>query len=260
MKARKETVVPKISYGWKQLIISILSQAKAQDGDLALSSRQVSQIISKGLLALSVVSLWWWNWQLLFASAIAVSLMWLTYKVPSKQWRKLWQTGIGFVNGRNSKLVFAVGSGSLGGLVTYMMSAIWVDTENHWLATGSILQGLATVAVLIMVGWQVSRKSDRNSVKFDRYLQDLTAAESLKRLIAIRQLTNLVRKKVLDREQKLQLIEYFHFMLSGSQESTIQEALLDGLDVLGFSEFHISQSHDGSTPIRLKHLVRENVS
>ena len=235
MRARKETIVPKTS----------------------LSSGRKSQIISKGLLVLGVASLWCWNWQLLLASAISISLMWLTYKVPSQQWRKLWQTGITLVNGRNSKLVFAVGSGSLGGFVTYMMSAIWVDTENHWLATGSILQGFATLIVLILVGWQVST-GDRNAVKFDRALQDLTAAEALKRLIAVRQLTNLVRKKALDREQKMQLIEYFHFMLSTSQESIIQEALLDGLDVLGFSGFNVSQSSTALTPIRLKDSVRES--
>lgn len=254
---RKETVVPKTSSGWEQLKRSGIDRAKKRDS--ALSSRQKSQIISKGLIMVGVVSLWWWNWQLLFAGAIAIALMWLTYKVPSRQWRKLWQTGISLLTRQNSKLVFAVGSGSLGGLITYMMSAIWVDTENHWLATGSILQGFATLAVLILVGWQIKQNnSDRHSLKFDRALEDLTAAEALKRLIAIRQLTNLVRKQVLDREQKMQLIEYFHFMLIFPQETVIQEALLDGLDILGFSGSNVVQSSIALTPIRLKDSVREN--
>lgn len=254
--------MPKTSYGAKQLKSSTI------DRNSTLSSRQKSRIIRQGSIILGVMSLWWWNWQLLLSSAIAISLMWLTYKVPSKQWRKLWQTGSNLVTRHHHrKLVFAVGSGSLGGFVTYMISAIWLDTENHWLATGSILQGLATVAVLMMVGWQVSRESglgraepfhDRSSFQFDRYLQDLTATESLKRLIAIRQLTNLVKKKALEREQKLQLIEYFHFMLSRPQELMIQEALLDGLEVLGFSGFNVPQSSTTSNSIRLKHLVREN--
>ena len=249
--------MPKTSYGWEQLKRSKIDRAKKQDS--ALSSRQKSQIISKGLIMLGVVSLWWWNWQLLLATTIGICLMWLTYKVPSRQWRKLWQTGSNLLTRHHSKLVFAVGSGSLGGFVTYMMSAIWLDTENHWLATGSILQGFATLAVLILVGWQVKQNySDRYSAKFDRTLQDLTAPESLKRLIAIRQLTNLVRKKALDREHKLQLIEYFHFMLSTPQESAIQEALLDGLEILGFAEFNVPQSFTVPNPIQLKHLVREN--
>ena len=255
MKARKETVVPKTSSGWEQLILLIFAP---KNRHLALSSRKNSPIIGKGLLIFGIVSLWWWNWQLLLASAIAISLMWLTYKVPFRKWRKLWQSRIGLINGHHNKLVFAVGSGSLGGFLTYMMSAIWVDTENHWLATGSILQGLATLAVLILVGWQVSSDSDRNNQKFDLLLQDLTATEPLKRLIAIRQLTNLVQKKTLDRDQKLQLSEYFHFMLSQPQESTIQEALIDSLAILGFSSFNVSQSSTVSTPIRLKHSVREN--
>lgn len=258
---QKEAVVPKRSYGWEQLIIAIFSPAKVKDWDvLALSSQQVSQIVSKGLLALSLVSLWWWNWQLLLASSVGMGLMWLTYKMSQKQWRKLWQTGSGLITGYNRKLVFAVTSGSLGGFMTYLITAIWADTENRWLATGSILQGFGTLLTLILVGWQINRtNSDRHVVKFEQLLADLTASDSLKRLIAIRQLTNLVRHKSLDREHRLQLIEYFQFMLSQPQETHLQEALLDGLDLLGISAFSSSESVTVQTPLKLKHSVTENV-
>ena len=250
------------SYGWEQLVLSILSQAKAQDWNgVTLSSRQRAKIASKSLLMLGFISLWWWNWQLLLATGSGIGLMWLTYKVSSKQWRKLWQTGIDLLTGQNRKLILAVSSGSVGGLFIYMMSAIWASTENQWLAAGSILQVFTTLIILVLVGWQITQQaSDRNKTKFDRLLQDLSAADALKRFIAVRQLTHLAQKKALDREHKLHLIEYFQFMLTQHQESAIEEALLDGLDILGFSSFDGLQSPNALTPIELKHSLRENVS
>ena len=189
--------------------------------------------------------------------------MWLTYKMSHKQYRRLWQRLTSFLTGYNRRLLLAVASGSLGGLVTYIIASIWADTENHWLATGSILQGLGTLITLILLGWQINREStQRYEAKFEQLLEDLTADNSLKRLIAIRQLTNLAYKKVLDREQQTQLIEYFCLMLTQSQEPSLQEALLDSLDILGVSNvsnFALPQSRTVTTPIKLQHSVSERV-
>lgn len=251
----------KTSYKWERLIFLIFARAKLQKRDIAgLSSQKNSQqALGKGFVALALVSLWWWNWQLLVATGFAIGLMWLTYGMSPKQWRKLWERTVALVAGsnRNSnrKLVFAVVSGSLGGAIAYLMTAIWADTENHWLATGSILQGFGTLITLILLGWQINRESSyRHDTKFEQLLVDLTTSDSLKRLIAIRQLTNLVQKKALEREQRLQLIEYFYFMLAQPQEITIQEALLDSLAVLGVSAYKSDTSQSFSTvttPIKL---------
>ena len=256
---RKETVLSKKSYGWEQLLKSILYRTKTRNGGVyAISSARLSQIISQGLLILALVSLWWWNWQLLLSAGVGVSLMWLTYKVSAKQWRRLWQTIVGLLTGSNRKLVFAVGGGSLGGFITYLFAVVWADTENHWLAVSSILQGFGILTTLILLGWHISRDSKhRTLAKFEQLLKDLTAYKSLKRFIAIRQLTNLARKKALDSEQKLQLVEYFHFMLSQPQEPSIQSALLDSLDILGVSNLSFSQPPRAKTPIRLQESVRE---
>ena len=255
---QKEAVVGKASYGLKQFLLPISGGTKVRNGNRGLSSKQMSRAIRKGLLLLAVVSFWWWNGQLLLATTVGIGMMWLTYKVSHKRYRKLWQTGIDWLTGHNRRLLFAVGSGSLGGFFTYMMAAIWADTENHWLATGSILQSLGTAIALIVLGWQINRgNSDRSTLKFDRLLEDLTATDTLKRLIAVRQLTNLAYKNELMREQKLQLIEYFQFMLGQSQETAIEEALLDSFDILGIST-PSSSSPTIVTPVKLRHLISED--
>jgi hypothetical protein len=255
--------VRKTSYKWKRSLLLILAQTQVQQWHFLRSIlKKKSRTIGKGFFGLALISLWWWNWQLLVAASVGIGLMWLTYQIPLKQWRKLWEKIISSLTGSNRKLVFAVLSGSLGGFITYMITAIWADSENHWLATASILQGFGTLITLILLGWQINRdKSDRYEAKFEQLVADLTAADSLKRFMAIRQLTNLGHKKALNREQRQQSIEYFYFMLAQSPETSIQEALYDSLDVLGVSaySFPYSQSSQHSTPIELKHSMVKNV-
>jgi hypothetical protein len=261
---RKESFVRKTSYKWERFILLIFAQTQVPQWNYLRSSLQKnSQTIGKGFFVLALISLWWWNWQLLVATGVGIGLMWLTYQVSPKQWHKLWEKAISSLTGSNRKLVFAVLSGSLGGFITYMITAIWADSENRWLATGSILQGFGTLITLILLGWQINRQSsDRYDAKFEQLIEDLTAADSLKRFIAIRQLTNLGHKKALNREQRRQLIEYFHFMLAQSPETSIQEALFDSLDVLGVSAYsfpYSQSSQNHSNPIQLKHSVAKNV-
>ena len=251
----------KTSSRWEQFLLINPSQTKTKDWYvLALSSKQVSQITRKGLVALSLISLWWWNWQLLLATGTGIGLMWLTYKIPRKRYRRLWQKFSGLVTGQNRRLMLAVFSGSIGGLFTYAIANVWADAENRWLVTGSILQGLGTLITLILLAWYINRDSERrNEDKFDRLVGDLTANDSLKRSIAIRQLTKLGCQNNLDRLQKLHLIEYFYLMLARPQESVIQEALLDSLELLGATNLSVPQSPVTATPIRLKHPISENV-
>jgi hypothetical protein len=255
--------VRKTSSKWKRSLLPILVQTQLQQWHFGKSFlKKRFPTTGQGFLVLALISLWWWNWQLLFAASVGIGLMWLTYQVSLKQWRKLWEKIISSLTGSNRKLVFAVLSGSLGGFVTYMTTAIWADSENHWLATGSILQGFGTLITLILLGWQINRHhSDRNNSQFEQLVADLTAIDSLKRFIAIRQLTNLGQKKALNREQRRQLIEYFYFMLAQSPETSIQEALYDSLDVLGVSDrsFPDSSSLQHSNPIELKHSALKNV-
>ncbi|MEM9272116.1 MAG: ATP synthase subunit I [Cyanobacteria bacterium P01_F01_bin.143] len=228
--------MPKILYRWEQALVSILSQAQAKDWDiLALSPRQVSKITTRGLLLLGIILLWWWNWKLLLATFVGIVVMLIVYTFKKQHWQRFFRRCQGLLTGYNRKLAFAVGTGGLGAFITYLTASIWADSENRWLATGSILQGFVTLITLFLLGWHFNR--DRNGeTKFNELLLELTAVDPLKRLIVIRQLTNLGKKNRLSREQLLQLVEYFYLMLAQPQESIISEALLDSLESFGFSQ------------------------
>ena len=242
----------KTSYRWEQALVSILSQAQAKDWDiLALSPKQVSKITTRVLLLLGIILLWWWNWKLLLATSVGIMLMLIVYTFKKQHWQRFYRICQGLFTGYNRKLALAVGSGSMGAFLTYMIASIWADSENRWLATGSILQGLGTLITLFLLGWHINR--DRFSeTKFEKLLLELTAIDPLKRLIAIRQLTRLDKKNRLSREQRLQLVEYFHLMLSQTQEAIISEALLDSLESFGFA-----QPKDNSIKIPLE--LQQNI-
>jgi len=215
-------------------LISVFSRPqRSLKSQPKLSSRQLSSILSKGLLLLVFASLWYWNWQILISAGASLGLMRIVYGGTSPRLQKSWRTLSKLLVGYNRKLTFTLSSGILGGLFTYFATTVWAETENPWLAFSSILQGLISLTTLTLLGWYIKRDtSNRQHNRFGDLLAELSVQDDLKRLIAINQLTEMVKQGKLHHERRTQLITYFQFMLGQSQDSTIQDALLDGLDVL----------------------------
>ncbi len=231
---RKEIFVSKRLYRWEQILISIFSQSqRSPKSQRRPSSRQLSSILSKGLLMLVFASLWYWDWQILVSAVAGLFLMRVIYQGTSPQLQKSWQTLSRILVGYNRKLVFTLSSGLLGGLFTYLATTVWAETENPWLAFSSILQGLLSLMTLTLLGWYVKRETGhRRNDRFSDLLGELTAQDDLKRLIAVNQLTEMVKQRKLHQERLAQLRNYFQFMLTQVPESLLQDALLDGLVVL----------------------------
>ncbi len=249
--------MPKASNRWIQLlvlsVVNLTANATRNNTVFGLPPKQFTRATLRGLVTLGLVSLWYWHWQLLLATGVSISLMWLSYRLSFSRYRNAWHKVTTLVSGANRKLLFAVTSGSLGGLFTYMTTVIWLDTENHWLAVGLIAQGLMTLAVLILLLWQTAQqKSDRNSTRFTNLLRDITADNPLKRLIAIRQLTDLVAQSSLNPNERSQTEEYFHFMLAQPQEPQIQAALLDGIELFSQTNTPLPPLDGLLTPIAIK--------
>jgi len=73
-----------------------------------------------------------------------------------------------FLNGQSP--VAAV-SGGIATLSTYMAASIWIDSDSPWIAAGAILQGLGTLATLILLVWQIiSWQASREEAQLDQLL------------------------------------------------------------------------------------------
>lgn len=181
-----------------------------------------------------VTCLWVWNWKLFLATSAGIGSMSATYLLQNSYWQRYCRQWQSFLTGSNRQLILAVGSGATGAFCTYLAASVWADAENQWLATGFILQGMASLTILSVLLWSLSRKKDNKKVedKLDRLLEDLSHSNSLKRLVAIRQLTRLLVNQQLPPDSYSQSIEYFYLMLSETQIPVIENALLESLNLL----------------------------
>lgn len=201
----------------------------------------------------TIVLLCWWNWKICLATAIGISLMLLVYSLQQSNWQRYWRKLRYSLTGSNLKLAIAVISGGIGGFGTYLAASIWADSENRWLATGSILQGFASLLTLILLAGNWWQSNERASLdRFEGLLLDLGDRDAVKKLIAIRQLTSLVLKDQLNRERRWQLIEYYRLMLSQPQISVIQSALWEALEQLGVRRQDFKQEQLLEIPLQLQ--------
>jgi len=180
-------------------------------------------------LALGAIALLYWNWPLVLATAAGIATLLAAYLLPTqsgRQWQaQLRQTWRGIP--RHMTLA-ALSSGAVASL-TYLAIALWTTLENRWLAAGAILQGVVTLLTLGLLGWQVfgATPNRQAAIATERYLRDLTAADPLARLIAVRALTRHALRQ--DRGECQQIGEYFCVMLPRESDPLVRAALLDSL-------------------------------
>ncbi|MEG4806126.1 hypothetical protein QUA82_00250 [Microcoleus sp. F8-D3] len=201
---------------------------------------------SKGWLAVvTLAAVWgWWNSQLLFSTGLGIAAMMLVYRGQAWDWQLLAAKGEEFWEGPNRRFVLAVGAGGIATLGAYVSLAIWADSSSPWMALSLILQNLGTIAILWLLLQQgLSLGAAKDEVALDRILADLTDADPVKRLIAVRQMTDLVNQggfgpvssvksslaKPSKRIARARAAECFRLMLSREPEALVRNALLEGL-------------------------------
>ncbi len=210
------------------------------------------------LLGLTIVTTWgYWNGKLLLSSAAGVAMMVLVYRMQQWDWQVRWSEFWRSSIGSNRQLTLAVGSGALATVSVYMSLSIWVDLENHWIASGIILQNLSLAVVIALLVWLViGNKASQQQAYLERMLALLTDPEPLKRLIAVREITRWVtntnfsrndpnklfgRLNQSDKEtsfnsgswiSRSHLIECFQMMLLRESEPMVHDAIIDALQAL----------------------------
>lgn len=197
---------------------------------------------SSGPLAVfTLLAVWgWWNSQLLAATGLGIGTMMLVYRAESWDWQQLRSNLKQFWHSPSRRLVLAVGSGGIATVGTYMSFSIWADSSNHWIALSAILQNFGTIAIIALLVRQVlSHSASKDEAVVDRILADLTDADPVKRLIAVRQMTDLVKSSGLGKQSSLKssiglshTAECFRLMLSQEPEALVRNALLEGLQTL----------------------------
>ena len=210
--------------------------------------RQLSRLLRQNRLspehlwvAVIGIALLIWNWQLVLAMAIGGVVLASIYlllqgqwKIPQIDWLWLW-------TGDNRSLTLAIASGSIAAFSAYITTGIWFEAEQSWLALGIILQGFGMLAILLLLAWQtLTRQFDlagsRKQQRLDDLLSRLSDADPLKRLIAVRQITQLQSEASTVTSASMlpgHLADCFRLMLNQETEPSVCSALLEGLQSLG---------------------------
>jgi hypothetical protein len=175
----------------------------------------------------------YWNEQLTLATSTGVAVMLLVYllhrwklEIPWSDIRKVLQPW-------NHPVVLSVAAGSAATLISYMAASVWLESDSHWVAAAAILQGTGTLALLILLIWQsVTRQTERDRRWLQRALDDLSDADPLRRLVAVRYLSSRIPDWQDNQTQQQELADYFCLMLRQEQEERVRDAILDGLERL----------------------------
>lgn len=178
--------------------------------------------------------------------------MGLVYQMQDWDWQKYWLKWGQFFHGSYRQLFLAVGSGGAAAVSLYLATAIYLDSDSPWLATGGVLQGVGTFLTLALLLWQILSRKSPSENKFEQQLNHLTETDPLKRLIAVRQLTHLATRKRLTQVTRQQVVEYFHLMLAHEKEEMIREALWESLQILDKTQTVTKPSQPQA--IQLPHL------
>jgi hypothetical protein len=174
-------------------------------------------------------ALLYWNGQLVLSTGAGAGAMLGFYLLQDIGWRatvaELQNWLQDALTGVNRRFALAALCGGGVTLSTYLVSSVWL--ESPWTATGLVLQGAATLGTL---GWLAGRP--RVAPNFDapslsQLLADLTDADPLKRLMAVRQIPDRTPSI-----QQAHVIEYFQVLLSQEEHEVVRSAILQSLQQL----------------------------
>ena len=185
------------------------------------------------LLAIFLVMLLLWNWQLIAATSAGIFAMTAVYMMQDWNWNVILWRIQKFLQSPYRHLPLSVASGTVTVFLTYTVLAVWSNQENHWLACASILQLVGTLGAFAMLLRQSFQQwLQRQQNNFDQLISQLTAKDDLARLMAIKHINQYVQDNYLPAAQEEAIADYCQLLLSRETESTMREALFATLESL----------------------------
>ncbi len=200
-------------------------------------SRRIASQKSWILGSLGLLLLWVLIWQWFLSIAVGLGVMSGVYLAQQRRLKLPWQGWRKLVNRSNRSLTLATLAGFAALGSTYLATAVWVEADQHWLATSILLEGLGILAIGSFLVWQFfSRRTPiyfGPETQFQQWLADFSHTDPLKRLIAVRQTTRAVMAAHLPLPMTAaELADCFRLMLDRETEAIVCNALIESLQML----------------------------
>lgn len=217
---------------WSDVTASVLARLK-QFGH-RWSQRVDRQRLGVWFIALTgAFCLMVWNGMLLVALSVGLGTALLIQQqlsTPTLSWHAV----VKWLSSSHSTTVVAISGGLLSLTASYLTLQIWQDTNSFGLAFAILLQGLGLLVVLGLFAWQLLKqeKESLHISQIDSWINQLTALDPLKRLIAVRQICHYLESSPFDDIQAKEIREYLQLLRQQEQTPSIQKAISEGLDIL----------------------------
>lgn len=240
---------------WRNLVGLVQSTLAERDRRFkSITLRRLSTSGSWLLVTGGTIGLLFWNGRLVLATGAGVAVMMLVYLMQDGTWKAPWSEVQKFLQGWNQPFLLAAMSGCAATFGIYLAASLWAEVGSPWIATGMLLQQVTTIAALGLLIWQMAnRQEGRPTTRFNQILDDLTNSDPLKRLIAVRRMTEAIEQQS-DRVQKRQMADYLRVMLSREENSIVRDAVLEALQTLDVTRsLTASKMEPIATPIALQH-------
>ncbi len=184
------------------------------------------------LAAVLAATMLLWNWKLFLATSFGMGVTVGAYSLSLSPWTIRWIDLRRWLSDTHRPVTFAVVSGGLATFCTYMATSIWASAENRWMASGLILQGFATLGILLLLVWQtLDRLLGREAVNLDAALKQLTENDTLKQVVALRQIQRWTMSGSVDDVERQTISDCCRVLLSRELETVVRDAALDTLKV-----------------------------
>jgi len=191
-----------------------------------------------GLLLLGTLALaaWYgWNARLLLSTCGGVGAVALAYRLPRLNWQLYGLTIRQRLARANPRWSKAIAGGGAVTLLLYGMASVWATAETPWMGISTIVQDFGAIAVGGLLIWHfLERRRQQWETSRQVWLRDLTAADPLKRLIAVRELTagNDRDSSGFRERSRSHLKDYLRLMLDRESDSSVRTAIVEGLQLL----------------------------
>lgn len=166
-----------------------------------------------------------WNGRLIVSTGAGLGTMWLVYSLRESSWRAAITDLVNALEGVDRHITLSILAGAGATFGTYTVLSIWLEAQSHWLATAMILQGAVTMGALGILLWQRFQPSPSQSGLMQS-INDLTHDDPLKRLIAARQINQLLSQYP---AQQRDIAEFYQVLLTREPDHLVREAVMDGL-------------------------------
>jgi hypothetical protein len=183
-------------------------------------------------LSITTLTLWRWNGVLTLALLLSGGGSFVLHRVLRQKKQIPWHTVRQWVNSPQAPLTLSVGAGVALLVVSYSALAIGQDLHSPWLALLLLTQEMGIALVVGLAFWLMLSRQSNPAQPFERCVAGMLHRDELRRLMAVRQLTDLAVRDELSPKERSHALDYLQLLARKETEPLVNQAIQEGLAIL----------------------------